>query len=454
MNAPAEKSTFAVQVRTALFDITAGDPSRHPRLILWIVCSLFAVLLIWATFAKLDIVAVAQGRLVPQTYVKIVQPADAGIVKEILVEEGDEVRKGQVLVRLDSTVASADSRAALSQLQLKRLELRRIDAQLAGRPLAREAGDDSALFMQVQADTLARTRVYLDTLAQERAILERTESELLSAQETLKKLQRTLPSYEQSAAAYEKLAKDKLVGALLAEEKKREAVEKSQDLKSQEAYVSSLESSHRAQQNKITQLTSAYRGQLHAERVNVLSDSTRFEEENAKYDFREGLLELRAPQDGIVKELATTTVGAVVQPGTVLLSLVPRHEPLLAEVQIENKDIGFVHPEQSVRLKLAAYPFQKYGMIEGVVKTISADSAMHDSSDKAQIKETDRNGAAGFAFKALIELKRQQLEINDLALPLTAGMEVSAEIKQGNRTVLEYLLSPVRRIANEAGIER
>ncbi len=90
----------------------------------------------------------------------------------------------------------------------------------------------------------------------------------------------------------------------------------------------------------------------------------------------------QGPQAGIVKELATTTLGAVVQPGTVLLSLVPVDEPLLAEVAIENQDIGFVQPGQSVRLKLAAYQFQKYGMLEGIVKTISAD-AQSASQDEA-----------------------------------------------------------------------
>ncbi len=100
------------RLRTALFDITARDPAETPRRVLGIVCGLFIVLLVWALVARLDIVAVAEGRLVPQTYVKIVQPAESGIVREILVKEGDAVREGQVLVRLDSTFVSADRRSA------------------------------------------------------------------------------------------------------------------------------------------------------------------------------------------------------------------------------------------------------------------------------------------------------------------------------------------------------
>jgi len=146
-----------------------------------------------------------------------------------------------------------------------------------------------------------------------------------------------------------------------------------------------------------------------------------------------------------VKELATTTIGAVVQPGTVIVTLVPQDEPLWAEVAIENKDIGFVAVDQPVRVKLLAYEFQKYGMLDGVVRNVSADSdAAGDSSRQPRSP----------VFKALIELGSQQLPASGLQLPLAAGMQVSTEIMQGRRTVLEYLLSPVQRVASEAGLER
>jgi HlyD family secretion protein len=110
-----------------------------------------------------------------------------------------------------------------------------------------------------------------------------------------------------------------------------------------------------------------------------------------------------------------------------------------------------------VRLKLAAYPFQKYGMLEGVVKTVSADSSARDASTQAGATprgQTSEAPAAALAFKALIELRDQKLAVSDLTLPLAAGMQVSAEIMQGERTVLEYLLSPVQRVTSEAARER
>jgi hemolysin D len=431
-----------IRIASALFDIETAEPSGRSRVVLWTTGALFVVLLAWAAIAKLDIVAVAPGRLVPQTYVKIVQPAESGIVREILVTEGQAVEPGQVLVRLDPTVNDVDQNAVERELKLQRLQLRRIEAELAGKALVRQATDEPQLFSQVESQRASHHQAFLDSLAQEDAAQSRSANELAAAQELLRKLETTLPSYQKTAAAYAKLARDNLVGEIQAEEKRREAIEKERDLEAQRASVESLQATIRQHGQRSAQLRSSYASDLNQQRLTAVSDINRLEQQQGKLHFQSGLLELRAPQKGIVKELATTTVGAVVQPGTVLVSLVPYNEPLLAEVSIENKDIGFVAVEQPVRIKLAPYQFQKYGMLEGTVRTISADSSSPDANgNQRQLPLT---------FKALIELKEQRLQ----HLPLAAGMEVSAEIVEGKRTVLEYLLSPVQRVASEAAGER
>jgi hemolysin D len=450
VNEPAApQAPLTLRVASALFEIEAGEPTRTSRIVLWTVCLLMAVLIVWACFAQLDIVAVANGRLVPQTYVKVVQPAEAGIIREILVEEGDRVEAGQVLVRLDPTVNAVDSVAVEQDLALARLQLRRIEAELAGaRNMERLATEAPELYAQVEAQRQSHRQQFLDATAQERAAQDRTRSELAGARELLEKLEATLPSYLQSAQAYEDLAKQKLVGELEAIERRREAIEASQDLEAQRASVIALESSIAQHDQRVAQLASTYASELNQLRIENVTAMTRLEQQLGRLAFQQTLLELRAPQEGIVKELATTTVGAVVQPGTVIVTLVPQDEPLWAEVAIENKDIGFVAVDQPVRVKLAAYEFQKYGMLEGVVRNVSADSTVDDEA-----------GASGRqlgspVFNALIELGSQELPASGLQLPLAAGMQVSAEIMQGRRTVLEYLLSPVRRVASEAALER
>jgi HlyD family secretion protein len=143
--------------------------------------------------------------------------------------------------------------------------------------------------------------------------------------------------------------------------------------------------------------------------------------------------------------MATTTLGAVVQPGTILLTLVPISEPLRAEVLVSNEDIGFVRAGQPVRLKLATYPFQRYGVVEGHVLTVAPDAGPGDASGSTPQPPT---------YKALIELEHQGLQSPSGSHPISVGMQLTAEIIERRRSVLEYLLSPVRRIASEAASER
>jgi len=156
--------------------------------------------------------------------------------------------------------------------------------------------------------------------------------------------------------------------------------------------------------------------------------------------------------------VATTTVGAVVQPGTVVLTLVPTDEKLYADVSIKNEDIGFIQVGQKAQVKLAAFPFQKYGLLTGQVIRISADSTESAQSNTGgQGNQTSGSSIAATlsTYKARIELERQQLDGSDgVALSASAGMQIAAEIHQGRRTVLQYLLSPVSRAAQEAGREK
>ena len=161
-------------------------------------------------------------------------------------------------------------------------------------------------------------------------------------------------------------------------------------------------------------------------------------------------MELRAPHEGIVKELATHTVGTVVQPGTVLATLVPQQAPLKVEVWVSNEDVGFVRSGQPVKLKFAAYPFQKYGMAHGELKWVNADAQTEDPS-----RATAPDGATPPPrYKATVALYDTALVRDARRYELTAGMQTQAEILLGQRTVLQYLLSPVQRAWHEAGRER
>jgi hemolysin D len=442
-------ATEAADFAPDLLAIQEQPPSRLPRTVGYVTAGLFGVLLAWVTLAKLDIIAAAEGRLVPRNYSRVVQPAEAGIVREVLVREGDEVRAGQVLLRMDATTASADMGLLKADAAVKQLSLRRIDAELQDQPFRIQSIDPPEVAAQVLAQHRAHRQSYLDALAQEQATLNRASHELAAARQQLSKLRATVPLYQQSAASYEKLVKEGFVSELGANDKIREKIEKEQELKSQDSVVAALASAVGQSLKKLDLVKSSYQTQLLSERLELQGQQKKTASEIQKQAYRSELLELRAPVDGTVKDMATYTLGAVVQPGTVLLNLVPRNEQLYAEVAIRNDDVGFVLPGQEVKIKLQAYPFQKYGLLAGTVEIVGADSSANDAQRASSPVQTPQT------YKALVKLATQNLRANNgQLLKLTAGMLVQAEIHQGRRTVLEYLMSPVQRVVQEAGRER
>jgi hemolysin D len=352
------------QFRPAIVRLEDVPPSPLGRRMLWVALVFLAGLIVWSIFGKLDIVAVADGRLVPATYLKIVQPADAGIVKEILVKEGERVKEGQVLMRMDAALSASDLQSLKMDHDTKRLALRRIDAQLGSAPLTSQAGDPAALFAQVRAQYDANRQAYENALAQERATLDKAKGDLAASVAIKQKIEQVLPHFREQEAAFAKLEREGFVGKLMFTDKQRERIERERDLEAQNAIIASATALIAQQERKIVQITADYRRQLQTERVDTANLFEKARQDLAKQEHRHGQLELRAPQDGVVKDLATHTVGTVASPGTILMTLVPKDDKLRAEVWVNNDDIGFIRQGQSVKVKLATFSFQKYGMLK------------------------------------------------------------------------------------------
>lgn len=430
----------------ALLELQEEAPSPLPRVVLWLVLALLGGLAVWASVGKLDVVAVAEGRLVPRTQLRIVQPAEGGVVRELLVGEGERVRSGQVLARMDMRAADADAAAVQHEAALRRLQLRRIDAELAGAPLPAQPGEPPKLHAQVEAQRLARVHAQEASLAEQRTVVARARREMQAAQETQTKLAGSLPMLVEQEQAFAKLAREGYAGKLMLSQRSRERQDAEQDLKAQEHRVEGARAVIDQGERRIAQLSATYRAQLQAERIEAESQLARATQELEKLGHRQKLAELRAPADGRVKDLATHTPGAVLSPGTVLMTLVPEGDALVAEVWLANPDAGFVAAGQPAKLKIASFPFQKYGMLDARVVRISADS-------------TERTGEAGkaagsFAYRAQLQPLAQELRLGEVRHGLVPGMQLTAEIKLAERSVLEYLLSPVQKIAAEAGRER
>lgn len=450
-NGRADQNEFA----PSLLRIQSSPPSPLAGAVLCALVAMLAALLAWSAIGKLDIVAVTDGKLVPSSYLKIVQPSEQGVVKEILVNEGERVGEGQVLVRMDAVLAAADAATLNNDFHSKRLALRRIDSQLAGKPVKREPDDPPELFSSAAAQYAANVAAWQNAVAQERVLLEKARHDLASATEVHDKLLGVLPHYKAQEAAFDKLATGGYAGRLMAADKARERIEKEQDLRSQKFVIQSTAALISQSEKKIMQLTADYRRQLQAERSDVAVQLEKARQELAKVEHRQRLLELRAPQSGVIKDLATHTPGTVVSPGTILMTLVPKGETLRAEVWVSNQDIGFVRTGQPVKVKLAAFPFQKYGMLDAIVAQVSGDATEAPSANTRSDALFGRDRPMGpLAFRTILELKSQQLDPSAANYPLSPGMQVVAEIKLGERTLLEYLLSPVQKVVHEGARER
>jgi len=436
-----------------LLAIERQPPHPAARLILSLILGLFSCLFLWAALGKLDIVAVAEGKLVPNSYLKIVQPSEAGIVKEILVQEGQRVAANEVLVRMDEVATEADREQVLVDYQAKDLALRRIDAQLTGAAFGKATDDPPELYAQALAHYQANRHAHERAMAEARDTLDKTRHELAAAEQIKAKLEEMLPHYREQEAAYSTLGKEGYATKLQVSEKVRDRIEKENDRETQSAVIRAAKATLAEAEQNLNRHEAEYRQQLQAERTETLTLLDKLKQELEKQEHRHELLELKAPQVGIIKDLATHTPGTVVQPGTVLMTVIPDQETLKAEVWVSNQDIGFVHANQLAQVKLAAYPFQKYGMLQGRVSQVSADAQENTSSPMAG--QTGReNDPQNLRYRTLIALDQQFLQGTDQTYKLTPGMQVATEIHLGKRTVLEYLLSPVRQAFHEAGRER
>jgi HlyD family secretion protein len=437
----------------AFLRVQNAPPSPLPRLVLYCLLALLTGLVLWAVFGHLDIIATADGKLVPRSYLKIVQPAEGGVVREILVEEGQSVQLGQPLLRLDPSVADSDTRALQAELAMRTLQVRRIDAELADGLLRKLPDDPDDAYTRAEAQFRANRQAYQDQVAQEMATLKRTNQDLRAALEVQTKLKHTVPIYQTMADRFATLKREGFVSEMYQLERERDKIEKEQDLKAQDFTVEGLRASLAQAEKRLAQVTSNYRQQLHGERAQADAQAKKLTEDLAKQRYRNTLVELRAPQGGVVKDLAAHTAGTVVSPGTVLLTLVPHGDELQAEVMVKNLDVGFVRPGQQAKVKLVAYPFQKYGMIDGAVTRLSAD-ASETANGRAEDSDAEGKSAVRATYRARIALPVQRLRIGNNELPFVSGMQVTAEIKLGERTVLEYLLAPVQKAWHEAARER
>lgn len=399
----------------------------------------------WMTFGRIDIVASASGRLIPWDNVKLVQPAEAGVVRAILVRDGQRVRKGQALVELDPTVSTAEGVQARKALETAKLDAARSRAILAalngsGLNLVLPSG----IPPDVAATQLALTRAQVAEIEAGASGHSANQKASLAAQAEARiqaaKLSETLPLLDQQIEAHESLLAKGYVSKLKVIEMRRQRLAAARDLDI------ALEAATRAGAQMAAAGSGAAENRAQA-RARILSELTRAEaevkvrqEELTKATQRSSLQRLLSPADGTVAQLAVHTVGGVLEPTKPIMVIVPADGRLIAEAKVLNRDAGFVSAGQAVALKLEAFPFTRFGTVPAFIESISSD-AVEDEK-------------LGLIYTVRIRLHRGIVHRGDKAVPLSPGMAVTADIKTGRRSIFSYLLSPIDEARLEAGRER
>lgn len=412
-------------------------------LVVWLVTLLLIVALAWSYFGRIDIVAVANGKISTEGSTKIIQPAISGVVTNINVHEGQRVKKGETLLALDKTTAEKDVATASQSLNAARVErdiLRRLavggntDDIINNADLPDEA---KAMLRQFASSQTALSAARQQAVS---GIISNYQQQLQFNQQAKNQLETNAQNLKNRKAEIEKqlpnanpVDKLRLQNELTSIDQRITSADSAvlgqnqQLLQSQSALTQAQNQS----QTQTAETNSAFSNQI------ITAEKRIIELENNLVKAKQILAQttITAPVDGTVLSLTVKTIGGVVNAGQQLAQIVPEKVPLYVDAALDNQDVGFVKPGQRVVVKVATYPFQRYGYLEGTVENISPDAIQDDKK--------------GLIYKAKIKLNDDKSSKQN-QLKLLPGMSVSAEITTGQRRIIEFFLDPLMTKADES----
>ncbi|MCC7515810.1 MAG: HlyD family type I secretion periplasmic adaptor subunit [Pseudomonadales bacterium] len=432
----------------AALEVQQRPPHPFARWLGYGIALFFTVILLWACFGKVDVVAVAEGKIIPSARVKQVQPLEKGVVHTIHVVEGQRVRAGDVLVTLDhtSTRAGKDKQAhdlaqAERNLARERQFLQQLDGAATSAPSVLDVTQQSLL--EQQARQYHAQHSALQSLRDSRVAEQQVNEAVIH------KLQGTLPIVARRAADMKTLADKQLLAHNQYLEAEEQHITQQQDLAAAIAKRAQLAAAVRESEQQIVALVAEAR-------ANTLTRITEGErlvgglhEQWTQAQDLDNKQVLYAPADGVVKDLAINTVGGVVLEAQQLMLIVPEDDQLEVEAWLPNKDIGFVHVGQSAQVKIHTFPFSKYGTVPATVTRVAGDAVQPATEQSAQVAAQH-----DLAFSMSVLLARNTLNVDGKLVTLVPGMQVTVEAITRQRRIIEFFLSPLQQRGLEGLRER
>lgn len=416
-----------------------------PRWTMRVLVALAVVTLLIGVFGRLDIVVTASGQFIPNARVKMIQPAITGVVRDIRVRDGDRVTGGQLLMKLDTTQAAADADKARSSRLDAGLAAARANALLAAQrdnrvPVVAQVDDaPEARVRDAQRQAEGAWLEYCDQYVGEQAELAKRQAQLDSTRAEIAKLTATAPLARQQADAYRALVADRYVARNDYLEKEQQALNKEHELVAQRSHASELAAAIAAQRAQVEATASKFRRNQLDELEKATQQVTQSRADETKAQTRQSLMSLTAPVAGTVQQLSVHTLGGVVTTAQSLMEIVP-DDALEVEARLQNRDVGFVEIGQHAAVKIEAFPYTRYGFLNGIITAVSNDAVQ----DKK----------LGLTFPVRIRLETNRIRVDNRWITLTPGMAVSADIRTGKRSVIGYFLDPLLQTARESMRER
>lgn len=474
----------------AALEILETPTPPQPVALMLTICAFFALAFAWSFIGRLDINAVAPGKLEAVGRVKVIQPFDPGKISAIHAENGAQVKAGDLLLELDPAEAAADERAARAALYAGLAEIARrslvIEAARAAQSVAARGGSPNASLEALAADPHGKIgwddpipasirereeSVLTADMLQIVDALRALDMQVAQKQATRERLhmsiafQNTLMETLTQRVATRQEAIDRKVGTKVNLYDAKEELEKSQStLASDQGQLIETD----AAVNELRSEKAKALSQFIADNENKLADAARKADESrealAKAGARLSHTKLFAPIDGVVQQLSVTTLGQVVAAGQQLAVVTPSERSLLVEGLVANMDIGFVRVGQDVAFKLDAFPFTRFGVLHGKVIRVASEAV-----DEQEAKHTLANATTpanvnasqtapgqpeALVFPITVAVDETAMRIDGAIVPLTPGMTGTLDIKTDSQRIIDYFLSPLRKTASEAMTER
>lgn len=399
---------------------------------LYAVALLVLSAITWATFGFVDRIVMAEGKIATQTPLIVVQPYSTSRILKFAAKPGDHVRKGDVLVTFDPALARADQLALEHKVATLSAQIERIEAQLSEAPvfsLGASSSPERRGQAQIFAQQMAERAAELDIRAtRERA----TGTQIAAARESVSALRQQLDNANRMAAIRRFLREQK-AGSLMDVMAAQNAV---LDLRMRLETAVADENKYVQQLGEIRAERQSYldkgKAELNQQLVSARDERTDTEQTLAKARKLSDLTQIRAPADGVVLEVSERSVGSVLKEAETLLTLVPDAATLFVQTQVSSSDVGYVKKGDLVRLKLEAYPYQRYGTINGRLEVVGADSVVVKSDDPSRV-----------VYPCRVRIVDTPQALAQRGIAMRPGLVATVEIKSGSQSVLSYLLNPV-----------